>query len=784
MADIITRLKVESSEYDQKLSRAVSSLNQMSAEAAKAGNSIAAYNDKNVALARSLGNMQTVATSAKGKIGEMTKAFQDASVVYKNLTDAEKKSPFGVELAKSLATLKGRINEAKGKLEETNKELKGTTSASKEMGGGLDELAGKFGMNVKSLSLLGTALAAGTVAFNVMKGAMESIELTHDEFQRITSVSEAVTNSFLTCLANADFSNFISGLDMVAQHAIDAYNALDDLGSYQVRLDPWDSAVTAKIQTLIKQARAAKAKGDKEAAQKYLNEAKALAGEEKENIIEGGRKKEKAGFADIRALMGNVPITDEQIRWYANPANYNTASKMAAKYAEMKARTSETSYVSTGGGRVPTLISTGDMAAQKWLKSKEAERYRRAYTMMNLRDGSDTARGQRLIAALSNIHGMTFATTQTESLEAQIERFEGMLSSVGSTGGGGGHHTYTPRRTTFTPRHTGTNTFSEREYTANATNRLQFAPEEPEKQIYISMLKGVQQKSLNEWAQENAKRMTSFDMDFSALPIFQGNKYADLSNGDKLRSIDSSLFSGLTNKATDIGAEGAYQLIDAFYAKLKDGFDIPDDAWQSLVDKINEKCKELGIDPIKINLETGDIETVKKSTKSTVDTAKGLAECFNNASSAVSSFGKESEGAAKSAAVLTFAGTVASLMSSMAEKMHTTVTIWDWIAGGLAATAALGTMVNTMKTINKGSFAEGGMVPGNPTGDGHDNTFVYASPGEIILNRAQQSNIASQLSMSGGGGGGSTPYTTGEKIYLGLQAYGRRSGKGELVFAR
>lgn len=782
MADIITRLKVESSEYDQKLSRAVSSLNQMSAEAAKAGNSIAAYNDKNVALARSLGNMQTVATSAKGKIGEMTKAFQDASVVYKNLTDAEKKSPFGVELAKSLATLKGRITEAKGKLEETNRELKGTTASSSEAGGGLSDLAGKFGINTKALTTLGVALGAGATAFKVLQGAMESIELTHDEFQRITSVSEAVTNSFLTCLANADFSNFISGLDTVAQHAIDAYNALDDLGSYQVRLDPWDSAVTAKIQTLIKQARAAKAKGDKEAAQKYLNDAKALAGEEKGNIIEGGRKKEKAGFADFRALMGNVEITDDQIRWYANPANYNKASQMSAKYAEMKQRANRIQTMSTGFGGYYN-INLADEEAQKWIKSKEAERYRRAYTVMNLRDGSDTERGKRLIAALSNIHGMTLAISQTESVDAQIERFEGMLSGGGSAGGGGGHRTYTPRRPTFTPRHTGTNTFSEREYTANATNRLQFAPEEPEKQIYISMLKGVQQKSLNEWAQENAKRMTSFDMDFSALPIFQGNKYADLSNGDKLRSIDSSLFSGLTNKATDIGAEGAYQLIDAFYAKLKDGFDIPDDAWQSLVDKINEKCKELGIDPIKINLETGDIETVKKSTKSTVDTAKGLAECFNNASSAVSSFGKESEGAAKSAAVLTFAGTVASLMSSMAEKMHTTVTIWDWIAGGLAATAALGTMVNTMKTINKGSFAEGGMVPGNPTGDGHDNTFVYASPGEIILNRAQQSNIASQLSMSGGGGGGSTPYTTGEKIYLGLQAYGRRSGKGELVFA-
>ena len=54
--------------------------------------------------------------------------------------------------------------------------------------------------------------------------------------------------------------------------------------------------------------------------------------------------------------------------------------------------------------------------------------------------------------------------------------------------------------------------------------------------------------------------------------------------------------------------------------------------------------------------------------------------------------------------------------------------------------------------------------------------------GEVVLNRAQQGAIASQLSENGGGGGGYVPSSiSGEQIFIAMNRYTRRTGKGEIV---
>lgn len=74
--------------------------------------------------------------------------------------------------------------------------------------------------------------------------------------------------------------------------------------------------------------------------------------------------------------------------------------------------------------------------------------------------------------------------------------------------------------------------------------------------------------------------------------------------------------------------------------------------------------------------------------------------------------------------------------------------------------------------------ASGYMIPGN---DYSDRTPVLAQSGELILNRAQQGNLASQLS----GRDASREYTpshvSGEQIWIALNAFTKRTGKGELV---
>ena len=110
MADAVVRLKVESQEYDSKLERATQKLQHMEKECRKIGGTFEYVDKEQLDLVKSLGQMETKATSAKGKVAEMTKSYTELSLQYKRLSDQEKQSPFGKAMAQSLDQLKNRKN--------------------------------------------------------------------------------------------------------------------------------------------------------------------------------------------------------------------------------------------------------------------------------------------------------------------------------------------------------------------------------------------------------------------------------------------------------------------------------------------------------------------------------------------------------------------------------------------------------------------------------------------------------------------------------------------------
>lgn len=92
-----------------------------------------------------------------------------------------------------------------------------------------------------------------------------------------------------------------------------------------------------------------------------------------------------------------------------------------------------------------------------------------------------------------------------------------------------------------------------------------------------------------------------------------------------------------------------------------------------------------------------------------------------------------------------------------------------------------------------GKAAGGMLIPGNSYSGDHLRMpvdggagWIGVNSGELILNRAQQNSIAGQLTAAERGGGGyqGTPYVEGEKIFLGINNYLRRSGRGEIVTSR
>ena len=167
MADVITRLKVDSKEYDSKIKRAESGLLSLENSLKKAGKDFTQADKSAVQFARDLGKMETVSRSARGKVGELSTAFIDLSSQYKRLTDAEKQSPFGKAMAKSLDELKQRVRSAKSELDQFQGELNSTTRKGGNLGGMIDGIAGRFGMSSQMFTAAGAAVAGAGLAFKL-----------------------------------------------------------------------------------------------------------------------------------------------------------------------------------------------------------------------------------------------------------------------------------------------------------------------------------------------------------------------------------------------------------------------------------------------------------------------------------------------------------------------------------------------------------------------------------------------------------------------------------------
>ena len=134
MADSILRLKVESAEYDNKLKQATNGLTRYADQCRKVGGTLEVVEKETLEYVRAIGQMDTTSRTATGKLAEMKKTFVELSAQYKQMTDAEKASPFGKALSKSLDELKPRIMEAKRQLDDINKSISGASSS---IGGGL-----------------------------------------------------------------------------------------------------------------------------------------------------------------------------------------------------------------------------------------------------------------------------------------------------------------------------------------------------------------------------------------------------------------------------------------------------------------------------------------------------------------------------------------------------------------------------------------------------------------------------------------------------------------------
>jgi hypothetical protein len=146
MADVITRFKLETTQFDSKLRDTSKALRDIAHQAELGGKDFDKFSDEAIKSARALGTVQSGATNTKDKLKDLVGSYNDAAKAYNSLTDAAKKGEFGKAMSQSLTQLQQRIKETKQEIYSLGDSMTGGGGL---FGGGkLDGMLQVFGGNV------------------------------------------------------------------------------------------------------------------------------------------------------------------------------------------------------------------------------------------------------------------------------------------------------------------------------------------------------------------------------------------------------------------------------------------------------------------------------------------------------------------------------------------------------------------------------------------------------------------------------------------------------------
>ena len=754
MADAIVRLKVESQEYDSKLERATQKLQHMEKECRKIGGTFEYVDKEQLDLVKSLGQMETKATTAKGKVAEMTKSYTELSLQYKRLSDQEKQSPFGKAMAQSLEQLKGRIKDANSEIKEVSQEL---GNGSNGLGGIMDALAGKIGIPTELLTKMGLALGAVGAALKVAQDAFNANESLVDEWGRTVESATSLYEGFVTSLNTGDFSGFLSRMGEISTAARAAYDELDRLGTMKTIQGPEMSRQQAE--------------NDRNRAmlqtRRYiapLDGSAGIAGMKTGDLLSDKQVKQieadlQNGIKNISALIENevqqttnaidaeyekqasiLGLTVEEFRkGTSSMAEFDKMIELGKKYYEFENAhtTSELQYNFQSGEYTP--VTTRDNAVnpfaeyKKWSTFRvDGEDYNNLVKLIQQRDQqmsqaySSQAQAYRTI---NRVEGITarggVPKVDTDKVKTAADMWQELSDKIAEA-----------ERLLGEFQAMAANTELSEEQRNWAADMVKKYEEE------IKKLKNTKEVIPIQFSDKGINELKNKIKEALSGEIFGSDGYALQAT----KIVDVTTLENLLNTALTNGLNVDMTYLSGLFESIKLDADIDDATWDALVAEINTQLENLKLPKIELDVTTGNISNVAK------DAAKATDE-WQQAVSAVGQLGGALQGledpSAKVAGII--AQAVANIALTFATSLKGTVTPWDWIAAAISGTATMIGTISAIKSATKGNYANGGKVPGNsfsgdnmrgvlPNGD-----MVGLDSGELILNRAQQNTIASQL---------------------------------------
>lgn len=724
MADVITRFKLETTQFDSKLRDTAKQLQSIARQAEKAGKDFSGFDKGAIEAARALGTVASGATNAKDKLRDLVGSFNDAAKAYNSLSEEAKKGEFGKAMAASLQKLQRDIKQTKEELYGLSGKSGGLFSGDK-ISGMLQVFGGNLmtkaaGMAAGFATELGDAVQQGIELAKQGEGVRNAFERLGrgDILQGLREATHGTVTDLELMKAAVKFNDFKLPVEELGTMLAFAQQKAKDTGQsvdYMV-----DSIVTGLGRKSLM----------------ILDNLGLSANEVKEKMKETGDMTKAVG-AIIREQMakaGDYVETAADRAAQSNVSLQNKMEELGRKFAPVQEASSQLwtsmkiGILDIIGGPLATLIN----------QLTEAGRLKNA-----LNDINGTGSNTKLDRMLGNLRNAGSGNRQSifQQQQAEIWRYinsrENYLKDRGSW----------------------------------VNNR-----DEGLRQSLVARAKTFGTSNVNDIkAQIGAAKQLLADYIAGAKGILSPATIA----ASAITGTSSGKGGSQTDPLSKIGFNINKVALASMRAKESNG---PSEIWQAITQGANESTDAVQ------RLTKAFEELNAKEGISATDIgkdAKDSAEAWRGASTAISAVGSALSQIEDPAAKVmgTIAQAIATIALTFASSLKGTVTPWDWIAAAAAGTA---TMISTISAIHSATgYAEGGIVKGNSySGDnmmfGGDGLYGL-NAGELVLTKAQQGSLAQSLQGNGGQTVRVVGRLRGKDIFLSAENWSKSAGHGEFL---
>lgn len=718
----VLKLSVDDREYNASLKQAAQGMKHLEQTLQESGRSFSQAGKSVVEYVQGIGNMETRSKTARGEISEMTSAFIELSKIYNKMSDEAKQGDVGKALSQSLEQLRQRTQESKAELDNINSSINGGNGLS----GALDALAGKFGLSIDQITKFGSAAGVATTVVKVAKDAFFNNEEQLDEWGRTVEAAESVYKGFLNSLNTGDISGFLNNISTITQAAREAYNALDELATFNA----FNKANIAKSRAGLTGAIAdyREGKGSKENV--------SAASQELIKQLEARQKLQRDAYEKVVSKVAQERGVNAKDLLKVMTGSYGS-------FKELK----DLQYT----GRGKSVVGAGMYARTVDVAVPANERERLARAVKHLND-----------TEIDNFQSIAEAAEMTQveidNQRKMVARVLNGRGSNGSSGGGGG------RSSGRTSRGGGT------------TNEVTYAADSI----------AAQEKLVSELTKKWREAGASVRDDYKAQLDEAKTKLQEMTNPSAhVMKIDpaqigtpgsvtgyENIFDGMKEGVTSVISP--LQALNDELKRLQEGQALaltPEQwqIWQEAIDKTNKKISDF----------TGGGKEGEKSWKNAATAVQAVGSAMQGIE----------DPAAKVMGTIAQAIASIALGYAQATEQASTMGPWAWIAfaaTGLATMLSTISAIHSATGYAQGGIVDGrggGFVPGNTfSGDNLGN--VMLNSGELVLNQSQQNNLANALTGNPMSSMRLSAVVSGEQILLVANRTTRRQGRGELVTFR